>query len=159
MTTCTNKTELNHALKAWFLCGKLFFSYPQFKGPLVRTGELGFESVIAPIHVFWGYSLSTPENMTRVCFTESWRRNRLSEGFIGQVIWDLCLWVGLLRLWVLVLVRTVFRLGLVIVLVVRVRLVVGVPYLLILLSDELLCLGVRHSGHHGDGEVCAALPR
>ncbi len=53
-------------------------------------------------------------------------------------------------------VRIVFRL--VIVLVVRVRFVVGVPYLLVFLSDELFCLVVRHSGHRGDGEVCAALP-
>lgn len=51
-------------------------------------------------------------------------------------------------------VRIVFGL----VVVVRVLFVVGVPYLLVFLSDELFCLVVVHCGHHGDGEVCAALP-
>lgn len=55
-------------------------------------------------------------------------------------------------------VRIVFGLVVVIVLVVRVLFVVGVPYLLVFLSDELFCLVVVHCGHHGDGEVCAALP-
>lgn len=44
------------------------------------------------------------------------------------------------------------------VLVVRVGYVVGVPYLLVLLSDELFRLVVDHPGDGGDGEVGAALP-
>lgn len=44
-----------------------------------------------------------------------------------------------------------------IVMVVRVRFVVGMPYLLIFLPDELLRLVVRHSGDGRDGKVCATL--
>ncbi len=32
------------------------------------------------------------------------------------------------------------------------------PYLLVFLADQLLRLGVGDAGHHGNGEVCAALP-
>lgn len=62
-------------------------------------------------------------------------------------------WVGR-GLWVRRVIAVVFGL----VLVVRLGYVVGVPYLLVLLSDELLRLCVGHAGDGGDGEVGAALP-
>lgn len=55
-------------------------------------------------------------------------------------------------------ITVVFGLVVGLVLVVRVRYMVGVPYLLVLLSDELFCFVVRHPGDGGDGEVGAALP-
>lgn len=55
-------------------------------------------------------------------------------------------------------ITVAFGLVVALVLVVRVRYVVGVPYLLVLLSDELFRFVVHHAGGGGDGEVGAALP-
>lgn len=55
-------------------------------------------------------------------------------------------------------ITVVFGLVVGLVLLVRVRYVVGVPYLLVLLSDELLRLVVGHPGDGGDGEVGTTLP-
>lgn len=55
-------------------------------------------------------------------------------------------------------IAVAFGLVVALVLVVRVRYVVGVPYLLVLLSDELFRFVVHHPGDIGDGEVGAALP-
>ena len=43
------------------------------------------------------------------------------------------------------------------VVVVRVT-VVQVLYLFVFLSDQLLCVCVRHTRYHRDGEVCSTLP-
>lgn len=68
-----------------------------------------------------------------------------------------------LRFWVLVVgivsVLVIMRELMIVIVRVRFAAAVGVPYLLVLLSDELLRLAVGAAGHHGNGEVCAALPR
>lgn len=101
------------------------------------------------IHVSRGYSLSAPGNMTFSVQNQS--EGRVAYQVRGAV------WAGR-RLRVHQVITVVFGLVVALVPVVRVRYVVGVPYLLILLSDELFRFGVHHPGDGGDGEVGAALP-
>lgn len=55
-------------------------------------------------------------------------------------------------------ITVIFRLVVGVMSVVRVHSVIGVPYLLVFLSDELFRLVVHHSRGGGDGEVGAAFP-
>lgn len=59
-----------------------FYSYPQLKGPKdVRgTEETRFECLITSIHVLRGYSLSAPENITRVCVKENFGELKTLRG-------------------------------------------------------------------------------
>lgn len=96
-----------------------------------------------------GYSLSATENMT-------FSVQNQSEGRVAYQVRG-ALWVGR-RLRVHWAIAVVFRLVVGPMLLVRVGYVVGVPYLLVLLADELFRFVVRHPGDGGDGEVGAALP-
>lgn len=101
------------------------------------------------IHVSRGYSLSAPGNMTFSVQNQS--EGRVAYQVRGAVR------AGR-RLRVHRVITVVFGLVVALVPVLRVRYVVGVPYLLVLLSDELFRFGVHHPGDGGDGEVGAALP-
>lgn len=73
---------------------------------LARPRERGFECIITPAHVYWGCSLSAPENMNRVQSKKARGQTNQrasspfrSEGLSGSGWGSECLWCVCLDSW------------------------------------------------------------